>query len=134
MALWEPLVAALGATKPALGAVLSHAVPRLVTPERVVLSFAKGSFYAKQADTDAARGAVADVAERRLGARPAIEIVETDVAPDAATPTLAKIEDERARARLEATKRKALNHPVVVEALAVFEAKGRTIDVRVDES
>jgi hypothetical protein len=133
MALWEPIVAALGGTRPALGAVLAHAVPRAVSPERVVLSFARGSFYAKQADTDAARGAVADIVERRLGARPKVEIVETDAAA-AAEPTLAKIEDERARARLEATKRKALNHPVVVEALAVFGVSPGIPEVRVDES
>ncbi len=133
MALWEPIVATLASTRPALGAVLAHAVPRAVGPDRVVLCFARGSFYAKQADTEAARSSVADIAERRFGARPLVEIVETDAAQPA-EPTLAKIEDERARARLEATKRKALNHPIVVEALAVFDAKDRTIDVRVDET
>jgi hypothetical protein len=133
MALWEPIVAALASTRPALGAVLAHAVPRVVGPDRVVLSFARGSFYSKQADTETARSSVADIAERRLGGRPVVEIVETDVAAPA-EPTLAKIEDERARARLEATKRKALNHPVVVEALAVFDVAPGTPEVRVDES
>ena len=133
MALWEPIVAALASTRPALGAVLAHAVPRHVGADRVVLGFARGSFYAKQANTDAARDAISDVAERRLGARPRVEIVETDKAASS-EPTLAIIEDERARARLEATKRKALNHPVVVEALAVFDAKDRTIDVRIDDN
>ncbi len=133
MALWEPIVAALAGTRPALGAVLAHAVPKAVTPERVVLALARGSFYAKQVETEAAKSAIADITERRLGARPLVEVVEIDVAVQSAEPTLAKIEDERARARLEATRRKALNHPVVVEALAVFDAKDRTIDVRVDE-
>jgi len=133
MAVWEPIVAAVAGTRPALGAVLAHAVPKLVTPERVVLAFGRGSFYAKQADTEAARSAIADIAERRLGARPKVEILETEVAQNA-EPTLAKIEDERSRARLEATKRKALNHPVVVEALAVFDVKAGVPEVRVDES
>ena len=133
MAVWEPIVAAVAGTRPALGAVLAHAVPKLVTPERVVLAFGRGAFYAKQADTEAARSAIADIAERRLGARPKVEIVETEIAQNA-EPTLAKIEDERSRARLEATKRKALNHPVVVEALAVFDVKAGVPEVRVDES
>ncbi|MFO0683105.1 MAG: DNA polymerase III subunit gamma/tau [Sandaracinus sp.] len=133
MALWEPIVAALGGTRPALGAVLAHAVPKAVTPERVVLALARGSFYAKQADTEAAKSAIADITERRLGGRPLVEVIEVDVAVQAAEPTLAKIEDERARAKLEATRRKALNHPMVVEALAVFDAKDRTVEVRVDE-
>ena len=133
MAAWEPIVATLASTRPALGAVLAHAVPKLVGAERVVLSFSRGSFYAKQADTESARSSVADIAERRFGGRPKVEIVESDVA-QAAEPTLAKIEDERARARLDATKRKALNHPVVVEALAVFEVKAGTPEVRVDEN
>ena len=42
-------------------------------------------------------------------------------------------EDERKKARFEATRKKALNHPVVVEALQVFEASGRPVEVRVDE-
>jgi DNA polymerase-3 subunit gamma/tau len=133
MSLWEPIVATLASTRPALGAVLAHAVPKHVGADRVVLGFARGSFYAKQAESEGARAAIADVAERRLGARPTIDVIEIDAAAPR-EPTLAVIEDERARARLDATKRKALNHPVVVEALAVFDAKDRTIDVRVDES
>ena len=71
------------------------------------------------------------IAERRLGGRPKIEIVEVSAAA-AEAPTIAKLEDERRRARLDATRKKALNHPIVVEALAVFEAKDRAIEVRID--
>jgi hypothetical protein len=129
MALWEPIVGALATTRPALGAVLAHAIPQVVGPEHLVLAFPKGSFFFKQADTDAGRASIADVAERRLGARPKVELVEV---AETAEPTLAKIEDERQKAKLEATRRKALNHPVVVEALAVFEAKDRPVEVRLE--
>jgi hypothetical protein len=118
----------LGETKPALGGVLKHAVPRRVDREAVVIQFAPGSFYGRQAESAEAREAVAAVAERLLGARPRIDVVQG--APGGST--LAQIEDERHRARLEATRKKALNHPVVQEALRVFETSPGAVEVRVE--
>jgi DNA polymerase-3 subunit gamma/tau len=131
MAAWEPMVVAIGGTRPALGAVLAHAIPQVVTAERLVLAFPKGSFYARQSESVEARTAIEDIAERRLGGRPKLEIVELS-GPSAEAPTIAKLEEERRRARLDATRKKALNHPIVVEALAVFDAKARAEDVRID--
>jgi hypothetical protein len=122
------MVGVLAETKPALGALLKHAVPRRVDRESVVLQFAPGSFYGKQAESAEARDAVAAVAERSLGGRPRVEVVYG--APSGAT--LAQIEDERGRARLEATRKKALNHPVVQEALRVFETSPGSVEVRVE--
>jgi DNA polymerase-3 subunit gamma/tau len=131
MGAWEPIVIALGGTRPALGAVLGHAIPQVVTGERLVIAFPKGSFYAKQAESAESQAAIVDIAERRLGGRPKLEIVELS-ASAADTPTIAKLEEERRRARLDATRKKALNHPIVVEALSVFDAKDRAVEVRID--
>ncbi|MBN8615896.1 MAG: DNA polymerase III subunit gamma/tau [Deltaproteobacteria bacterium] len=128
LSVWETMVGVLTDTKPALGALLKHAVPRRIDAELVELSFPPGSFYGKQAESAEARNAIAHVAERRLGAKPRIEIVYG--APTGGT--LAQIEDERERARLEATRKKALNHPVVQEALRVFETSPGAVEVRVD--
>ena len=125
---WEALVGVLGETKPALGALLKHASPRRVDAEAIVLAFPPASFYGKQAESAEARGAIASMAERRLGARPRVDIVYEA----GGGATLAQIEDERERARLEATRKKALNHPVVQEALRVFETSPGAVEVRVD--
>ncbi|MFO0711569.1 MAG: DNA polymerase III subunit gamma/tau [Sandaracinus sp.] len=127
---WETMVGVLAETKPALGALLKHAVPRRIDAEAIELAFPPGSFYGKQAESAEAKGAIAQVAERRLGGRPRIDI--TYATPGAAGSTLAQIEDERERARLEATRKKALNHPVVQEALRVFETSPGAVEVRVD--
>ncbi|MFN7697026.1 MAG: DNA polymerase III subunit gamma/tau [Deltaproteobacteria bacterium] len=130
LAAWETMVGVLGDTKPALGALLKHAAPRRVDAEAIELVFPPGSFYGKQAESTEARSAVAHVAERRLGARPRIDILYE--ASGTGGSTLAQIEDARERARLEATRKKALNHPVVQEALRVFETSPGAVEVRVD--
>ncbi len=127
---WETMVGVLGDTKPALGALLKHAVPRRIDGEVVELAFAPGSFYGKQAQSEEAKSAIAQVAERRFGARPVVEIVFG--ASTAGTSSLAQLEDERERARLEATRKKALNHPVVQDALRLFETSPGAVEVRVD--
>jgi hypothetical protein len=127
---WETMVGVLADTKPALGALLKHAVPRRVSAETVEIAFPPGSFYGKQAESAEAKSAIAQVAERRLGGRPRIDIV--DETPGGSGSTLAQIEEERERARLEATRKKALNHPVVQEALRVFETSPGAVEVRVD--
>jgi DNA polymerase-3 subunit gamma/tau len=131
MARWETIVGALAETRPALGAVLQHAVPVEVSGARIAIAFPRGSFYAKQVESHEARSALADIAERVLSSRPDVHIVQRDEVEQTAQ-TLARIEEERLRARHEATRKKALNHPVVVEALQLFDAGLRPVDVRID--
>ena len=131
MARWETIVGALAETRPALGAVLQHAVPVEVSGARIAIAFPRGSFYAKQAESHEARSALADIAERVLSSRPDVHIVQRDEVEQAAQ-TLARIEEERLKARHEATRKKALNHPIVVEALQLFDAGLRPVDVRIE--
>jgi DNA polymerase-3 subunit gamma/tau len=127
---WETMVGVLADTKPALGALLKHAVPRRVSAEVIEIAFPPGSFYGKQAESADAKAALTQVAERRLGSKPRIDVVYE--VPGGSGSTLAQLEDERERARLEATRKKALNHPVVQEALRVFETSPGAVEVRVD--
>jgi DNA polymerase-3 subunit gamma/tau len=127
---WETMVGVLADTKPALGALLKHAVPRRVGAEVIEIAFPPGSFYGKQAESADAKAAISQVAERRLGGRPRIDVVYE--VPGGSGSTLAQLEDERERARLEATRKKALNHPLVQEALRVFETSPGAVEVRVD--
>jgi DNA polymerase-3 subunit gamma/tau len=131
---WEEVVRAVMESKPALGAVLAHARPTKVVANELVLAFPPGSFYARQADAPEARGFLAQVAEQVLGARPDVRVVEQARSADGAAngPTVAELEADRQRARYEATKKKALAHPMVVEALSVFDARADQADVRLE--
>ena len=129
MALWEVLVGVLADTKPALGALLKHAVPKRVDKERIVLLFAPSSFYGKQASSSEAKSGLIAVAERRLGGAPEIDV---QYGPVGNAPTLAQLEEERQRARVEATRKRALFHPVVQEAMRLFKAGSGQVDIRVE--
>lgn len=129
--MWERLVAVIAETRPALGAILQHAIPEAVSREGVVLAFTPGSFYGVQADAADAKSSIADIAERVLGARPTVSVVYRAEQSGNAS-TLAQIDDERRKARIEATRKKALNHPMVAEALDLFDARTRQIEVRLD--
>lgn len=127
---WESFVDALREGKPALAAVLEHGIPRVVSPERIVLSFQEGSFYGRQADAPAAREAIAHVAEQRLGVRPPIEIRYD--ADGAQGRTVAAVEATRREARLSQRRREALGHPIVREAMQVFSESAGRVRVRLD--
>src|SRR5262249_27746873 len=71
---WQRIVTALHEAQPALGAVLEHGVPVQVSAQKLVLSFPEGSFFGRQAQSDAAQQALLEAAARVLGQRPAIEI------------------------------------------------------------
>jgi hypothetical protein len=129
MARWEVLVGVLADTKPALGALLKHAVPTRVDSERIELLFAPSSFYAKQANSNEAKSGLIAAAEKILGGAPEVEVKQ---GPVGNAPTLAQLEEERHRARLEATRKRALFHPVVQEALRLFQTAAGQVDVRVD--
>lgn len=128
---FEHVVAVLMETRPALGAVLLHATPTRVDAKELIIAFPPGSFYRRQADAPEAKNAIAEIAERVLGGRPRVEVIERGD-EEARAPTIAELETERQRARWEATRKKALNHPIVVEALSIFEASAELAEVRLE--
>ncbi|MBO6939220.1 MAG: DNA polymerase III subunit gamma/tau [Deltaproteobacteria bacterium] len=130
---WEGLVELLREGKPALAAVLEHGVPRVVSQEKIVLSFQEGSFYGRQVNASAAREAILEAATQRLGTKPVLEI-RFDAADEAMQErTVAAVEASRRKGRQEQRRREALSHPAVQEAVQVFpEASGR-VQVRLNE-
>ncbi|MEM9072484.1 MAG: DNA polymerase III subunit gamma/tau [Myxococcota bacterium] len=127
---WENIVSLLRDGKPALAAVLEHGVPRVVTQEKIVLSFQEGSFYGRQAQSPASTDAIASAAEKRLGTRPIIEI-RFD-AGNAEKRTVAAVEATRKEARTAARRREALSHPAVRDAMDVFPASRGKVEVRLE--
>ncbi len=125
---WEIIVTRLVETRPALGAMLKHGTPRRVDAERLVIEYLRDSFYGKQIESMAGIAAIADTAERVLGARPEVEIA-FGASPRGAT--IAALEDARVRERLEATRKRALHHPQVQDALRIFGIPIEAAEVRV---
>lgn len=117
--------------KPALGALLKHGVPKTLTAERLVLAFPPESFFGRQAETPEAKSGVAEVAAKVLGGRPEVEITYAS-GEDGGGKTLVEVEQERRDARIEATRAKALSHPVVKEAAALFAIPTESLRVHVE--
>jgi DNA polymerase-3 subunit gamma/tau len=118
--------------KPALGAVLQHGMPVEVGRERVVLAFPTGSFFGRQAEALDAKRAIADVAERVMGGRPGVEVTYGEDTGAGTMKPLVQVEKERREARVEATREKALSHPLVLEAAQVFAISRESMTVRVE--
>jgi len=128
---WERLLEALRTDDALLGAVLGHAIPRVVNEERIVLAYAdggQGAFYQAQATTAEAKQSLLRVAERLLGGRPTLEVrLEADAQ---AGRTVAAVTEHRKAAESESRRRAALTHPKVLEALEVFPEASGNLDVK----
>ncbi|MBW2375807.1 MAG: DNA polymerase III subunit gamma/tau [Deltaproteobacteria bacterium] len=128
---WEELVGTLEQQQPALAAVLEHGIPKAVGPDRIVLSFKNGSFYGRQAESPESIAAIVRIAEQQLGARPEVEI-RFDAQAEAATKTVAAVAAQRKQAEAEATRKEALNHPIVRDAVEVFPESAGKLKVHIE--
>jgi hypothetical protein len=72
------------------------------------------------------------MAEPNLGTRPAVEATYADGDAAERAKTLVQAEQEKRDARIEETKRKALSHPLVVEAAQLFSVPPERMRVRVE--
>jgi DNA polymerase-3 subunit gamma/tau len=128
---WHAILRALSDQQPGLYAVLVHGVPVQVDAERVRVSFPQGSFFGRQASSDAARAALSDVATRLLGTRP---VVEVGYDLRSARATVAAEDQKQKDERREKTKERAMRHPRVQEALAVFPEAEGNVEVQLEDS
>ena len=128
---WEELVGTLEQQQPALAAVLEHGIPKAVGPDRIVLSFKDCSFYGRQAESPESIAAIVRIAEQQLGVRPEVEI-RFDAQGEAATKTVAAVAAQRKQAEAEATRKEALNHPIVRDAVEVFPESAGKLKVHIE--
>ncbi len=128
---WEQLIETMSHKQPALAAVLEHGVPKLVSAERIILSFQRDSFYGRQAEAPDSIAAIRALAETQLGGAPQI-IIRFDAERDAASKTVAAVAAQRREADFEAKRKQALNHPTVKEAIAVFPESAGRVDVHIE--
>ncbi|MEZ4287051.1 MAG: DNA polymerase III subunit gamma/tau [Polyangiales bacterium] len=106
-------------------------IPRSVSGEQIVISFKKGSFYGRQAQSSQSQSELVAIAHQIYGQTPAIEI-RFDADADSSTKTVAAVNVQRQHAELEARKRDALNHPTVRDAAEVFSVSPEKIEVQID--
>jgi hypothetical protein len=129
---WERLLAELHQDDSLLAAVLEHAIPRVVTKERIAIVYddgGQGEFYRAQASTREATQTLVDLAQRMLGGRPEIEVRVEHGAKHAKT-TVAAVTQHRRAAESESRRRDALSHPKVLEALEVFPEAAGSVEVK----
>ncbi len=124
LATWATLVESMDAGPIA---ILKHAVPLEANEQRVRIAFETGSFYARKVTSGEAEAVIVAAAERVLGTRPTVEIVQGALPEDA--PTIARRDDARraeARARREEV---AKNHPMVRSFLELVGGEIRSVKV-----
>lgn len=123
---YREIVEAVRARRPALASVLEHAAVEELTPRRVSLAFAEGSFLASQAMDPASRQLIEEVVQKLVGPAAVVEIRVLEAAlPNGAT--LAAIDTAERKAKVDAARRQAAGHPLVEAAIAVLGAELREV-------
>ena len=128
-ALWLAVIAELRAREPRWAAMFEHGIPQELTPQRVVVLFQEGSFFGRQAQTQGGVDALRAASHAALQAQPEVQV---RFASEVRGQSVAQREAHQLDERKEAIKRKALNHPRVLEALKVFPELAKKQDIQVD--
>lgn len=115
-----------------MAAVLEHASVLELRRDGVVLGFAHGSFFGKQAEKPEVSDSVAEVARAVWHLPPeqkfavAVRFVRQ---ADTLQPSLAQLGATREQEQKEHTTQKALSHPLVQEALKMFPSSAEAPEV-----
>jgi len=126
---WPHVVERLRQLEPRWAAMYEHGVPSEVGAARVVVAFPEGSFFGRQAQTPAGSDALRRAASEVFGANPEIVI---KLASEVRGQSLAQSHAQQLDERKEGIKKRALNHPRVLEALKIFPELAKKQDISVD--
>jgi hypothetical protein len=126
---WASIVGRLRTIEPRWAAMYEHGIPLELSSERVVVAFPEGSFFGRQAQTPAGSDALRRASSEVLGATPEIQI---RLASEVRGKSLAQKEAALLDERKEGIKKRALNHPRVLEALKVFPELAQKQEIQVD--
>jgi hypothetical protein len=130
---WRAIVDRLRAAHPPSAAVFEHAVPREVGTTRIVVGFAAdAAFLSARAAVPEALDALRAAAEAHLGVPPPI-VIDTSMAPSGDALSLAAIDAERRRAENARARAAVETHPIVREAMRVFDAQLRDVKLPRDD-
>jgi DNA polymerase-3 subunit gamma/tau len=123
------VLARVRAERAPIAAVFEHASPIAFTAERVVLGYEPGSFLAAQATESSAVELLTRQVRDYFGASTAVAF-DLTAGPNS-SPSVAALDGERHRARLEAARRAVVDHPLVRAAVDILGAELK--DVRLNE-
>jgi hypothetical protein len=120
----------VAAVRPALRAVLEHALPVEVNAARLTLLFSDDeshSFLAAQAQEPGAVAVLTEAARGYFGAATAVE-VKTGASRQAhGVATLASVDAEARKAASDRAREATLQHPIVAAAVRIFGAEVREV-------
>jgi DNA polymerase-3 subunit gamma/tau len=120
---------AIRAENAGLAAVLEHASPIHCNVERVVLGYEPGSFFATQATETAAVERLTRHVRTHFGS-PAAVAFDLTAGPKS-SPSVAALDNEERRKKLEQARRSVAEHPLVRAAVEVLGAE--LADVKLPE-
>ena len=129
---YRTIVNRVRAAKPAVASLYDHAVVLELTKERVRLAYEQNSFLAAQASEPEALDHLTREVRAHFGAPTSVEL-DLSAKNLIGKATLAGVDAERERARTAAARATALAHPLVVEAIRLFDAEVREIRLPSDE-
>jgi hypothetical protein len=109
--------------------VLEHASPIAFSAERVVLGYEPGSFLAAQATETSAVELLTRHVREYFGTSTAVAFDLT--AGPRSSPSIAFLDGEERRLKLESARRTVAEHPLVKAAVEILDAELR--DVRLNE-
>ncbi len=125
---WREIVARVRAEDASFGAMFDQASPIEVGKDRLVIGYRTNSFEGARATEGKAVELLTTVARALFDAPTQVAVDVSSSMPHA---SLAQLENERRRIALEDAKAKVRAHPIVAEAMRVFDAELR--DVKVPE-
>ena len=130
---WRAIVERLRAERPALAAVLEHAVPLELNPRRVTVGFepAASFFAARASEPDSLEALTREV--RSHFSAPTQVGVDLSARPGPSLKTVASIDAEKRTAELLRARADIEEHPVVREVVRLFGAQLRDVKLPTGE-
>jgi DNA polymerase-3 subunit gamma/tau len=127
LSVFRTILRVVAETRPALASIFEHAAVLELSRERVVLGFESQSFAGAQATEPEALEAITRAVRAHFGAptHVAIDLSARDKCAD----TVAQADAAERREALDKARAKAAAHPLVVEAVRLFDAELREVIV-----
>ena len=126
---WQAIVERMRKDDGRWSAMYDHGIPSELSSSRVVVCFPEGSFFGRQAQTTAGTDALKRAAQNVLSGNPEVVI---KLAAELRGVTLAQREAAALDERKEGIKKRAMQHPRVLEALKIFPELATKQDIQVD--
>jgi DNA polymerase-3 subunit gamma/tau len=127
---FREVLAHVRAKRPALASVLEHAAILRFDPDRVELGYETGSFLVGQATDPAARELLLGGLKAHFGRTP--DLTFETIAPRSGQVTVAMVDTQERKLKLDAARRAVAEHPLVAAAIELLGAELK--DVRLADA